>query len=77
MATQRTYVIISITHVDDLATVVGTVDGVQVTIQCNFSAIAKQPSVASVWAMLSPLLLNAAIPSSPIAVNLYNGSFIQ
>ena len=63
----HTYVIISATHVGEVMTITGTVDGFPVTINPWFSAIASLPSTLAVQNFIAPLMLVAAIANGSIA----------
>jgi hypothetical protein len=73
----HTYIINSMTHLGDNATVTGTVDGIPVTVTCNYSAITQQPSTAAFQNFIAPLMLAQAFPAQPVADNSHNGSFTQ
>jgi hypothetical protein len=73
----HTYVITNVAHINDSATVTGTVDGIPVTVQCNWSAITGESNTTAVQNFLAPLMLNAAIPTGPISTAIYNGTFTQ
>jgi hypothetical protein len=69
------YVVTGITHLGDNATVVGTVNGLPVVVQCNFSAITQQPSVAAFEAFIAPLMLQQAQPTQPTSFPGFNGTW--
>lgn len=71
----HTFVIQSVTHIGDTATVTGTVDGVPVTVQCWFSALTSLPSANAVQTFLAGLML-AAMPAAPVAVPTWNGTIV-
>jgi len=69
------YVITSVTHLGDNATVVGTVNDVAVTVQCNWSAITQQPSTSAFEAFIGPIMLAAAQPAQPVSAPVYEVSW--
>jgi len=69
------YVITNISHMGDNATVTGTVNGVPVVVECNWSAITQQPSTAALQAFLGPLMLQQAQPTQPTSTAIYNGTW--
>jgi hypothetical protein len=69
------YVITSVTHMGDNATVVGTVNGVPVTVQCNWSAITQQPSTGAFEAFIGPLMLAQTQPVQPTSAPVYEVSW--
>ena len=77
------YVITSIAHQGDNATVNGTVQiggvgtPIAVSVSCNWSAITQQPSTAALQAFLAPLMLAAAQPAQPAVFNGDNSSWSQ
>jgi hypothetical protein len=60
------YIITSATHVGDICTITGTVDGIPVTITPWFSAISDSPSTAAVQIVIAPQMLAAAISAGGI-----------
>lgn len=73
----HTYVITGISHLGDVATVTGTVDGQPVTVGCNWSAITGLPNTAAVQAFLAPLMLAQALPTQPTVVNTFDSTWTQ
>ena len=71
----NSYVITSVTHIGDNATVAGTVNGFDVTFQCNWSAITQQPSTAAFEAFIGPLMLAQAQPAQPVSAPVYEVSW--
>jgi len=67
MATTHTYVVLTATHIGDLMTITGTVDGFPVTINPWFSAIAGLPNTSAIQNFIAPLMLQAAIDSGKIS----------
>ncbi|HZS43349.1 MAG TPA: hypothetical protein VFA52_04000 [Candidatus Paceibacterota bacterium] len=90
MAT-HTYVVSSASYVplndpnaDPLVTIVGTVDGVDVTVQIWLSAIkqaAQSGGMAAVKNLIAPIMLNQALINNPPPpqqpVQLPTGTFVQ
>ena len=72
----NTYVITGITHLGDLATVTGNVNGISVVLSCSWSAITGQVNTATVQAFLAPLML-AAAGLSATAVSTYDSTWSQ
>lgn len=73
----HTYVVTENTALGDTATLVGTVDGIAVTITYNLSAIAGL-TLAQAKNFIAPIMLNAAIPPAPATVSqLPTGTFTQ
>jgi hypothetical protein len=62
----HTYVVLTATHIGDILTITGTVDGFPVTISPWFSAIASLPNTAAVQNFISPLMLAAAVANGSI-----------
>ena len=73
----NTYVISNISHLGDVATVTGSVNGIPVTVTCNWSAITGLPNTAAVQAFLAPLMLAQAQPTQPVNVGTYDGTWSQ
>jgi hypothetical protein len=71
------YAITQITHMGDVATVTGTVNGVPVVVTCNWSAITALPNTAAVQAFLAPLMLAQAQPAQPTVVNTFDSAWSQ
>lgn len=73
----HTYIVTGIFHTNDVATVSGSVDGIPVSVTCNYSAITQQPSTIAFQNFIAPLMLAVAIPPSPAVDNTHNGTFTQ
>lgn len=75
----HTYVIQSITHDGtlgvDVALITGTVDGIPVSVTTWWSLIQKQANTAGVQAVVQPLMLAAAFPAAPVAVNTFDSTW--
>lgn len=76
MAT-HSYTVISIERIGDIATVFGTVDGVNVSAITSWTLITQQPSATAFENLVSPLLLAASITLLPVVDHTHNGSWTQ
>jgi hypothetical protein len=71
----HTYVIQSVSHVGDLCTVVGTIDGVQVTATGWFSLITAAPNALAAQTIMAGWIL-AALPPAPTVTAIYDGTIV-
>ena len=61
------YVVLTATHVGDIMTITGTVDGFPVAINPWFSSITALPSTLAVQNFIAPLMLAQAVAQGNIA----------
>lgn len=73
----HTYIIQSVTHMGDIATITGSVDGIPVTVTGWWSAITSAANVLAAQAYMTGLMLAAAFPPSPTGTAVYNGTITQ
>jgi hypothetical protein len=72
----HTYVISSVSSVGDYLTVVGTVDGVSVTVNTWVSAAPSLASAIAFRNFITPMML-AAVPQTPATYAILQGTFSQ
>jgi hypothetical protein len=73
----NTYVIQSVTHINDAATVTGTVNGIAVIANFAFSSLTTFASVALAQSFLATLMLAAFNAITVQTTAVYNGTFTQ
>jgi hypothetical protein len=73
----NTYVIQSVSHIGDAATVTGTVNGTPVTASFSFSSLGTFASVALAQTFLINLMLAAFNAITPASTAVYNGTLVQ
>jgi hypothetical protein len=67
------YLIQSVSHIDNVATITGTVDGIPVTVTGLWSVIVGSPSIFNSQTYIAQLMQAAAYPSTSLSTTLYNG----
>lgn len=76
----HTYIVSSDTALGDVVTIVGSVDGIAVTVQASLSAMKElnqSGGTNAVKAYVAGIMLSAAIPPAPVAVaQLPTGTFV-
>jgi hypothetical protein len=73
----NTYVIQSVTHINDAATVTGTVNGTQVSANFCFSSLTTFPNTTAAQSYLANLLLAAFNALQVQSTAIYNGTITQ
>lgn len=71
------YIITSVAHLGDVATISGTVDGNPITVTGWWSVITGAANVAAAQTYIFGLMQAQYVPPIPVTTNIYNGSITQ